>query len=452
MMGAPEYFRLAADQEALFNFVAGYPRVILNMACRVDIESEIDEEKAVEAMKLTVTRLPFCTIRLHEPEPEKFVQYYCDDEPEGFEIVDMSGASEEEIDAYILELAGSPLPNDYDDVQLYDFKLIRAPQGRHIVYFNGFHIIMDSVGLIYVITYFCKVYEALVNGTELPAPGIPVDKLIDQSWEYMASKRAKDDLEWWLGQFATEPHFSSMNPRPSPEYVEGKNYGKDLGEDNIFCESLPKRIPAEFVEKVNAEALKLGVSAQLYYMLALRTWLARNSGYTDVMFDTTGARRATLVQKNGGMTLAHQVQWRSDIPNDCVFRDALLKLNVNQRDIYKHIGILEDYLTPSFKRFGTPAGMRYAACVFTYQPYFNSEGLELKFKANHVNIGVTNTPLYLNMMPHDASGDIWADYIYSKGYLDPANLEAFHAFMLRFIENGIADPDKTIAEIAEMSL
>ena len=31
---------------------------------------------------------------------------------------------------------------------------------------------MDTYGVMYVITYFDKVYAALVNGAELPAPGV----------------------------------------------------------------------------------------------------------------------------------------------------------------------------------------------------------------------------------------------------------------------------------------
>lgn len=63
------------------------------------------------------------------------------------------------------------------------------------------------------------------------------------------------------------------------------------------------------------------------------------------------------------------------------------------------------------------------------------------------SIAFTPYPLYLNLMPHDASGKLWADYIYAVGYLKPENLKAFHAFMLAFIEKGIDAPDKTINEL-----
>ena len=452
-MSTPNYFRLSRDQVALLIHVERAPRALLNMPVRVDLESEIDEEKALEALRLTVTRLPFCKIRLHELEDGSFEQYYSEEEPSGIELVDMSDKTAEEVDAYILEKAGSPLPNDYNDVQLYEAKLIRTPGGKHTLYFNGYHLIMDSVGLITVIIYFDKVYNALVNGTELPAPGIGPEKHIEKSWEYYESKRWFKDIEWWNAQFATEPHFSSMNPRGSVEYIEGKNYGKAQTFDQLGGKSMPIRIAAETVQIINDAAMKNNMSPQIYFALALRTWLSKMSGSDDVCFDTTGARRSTHVEKECGMTVAHQVTWRSDISRDLSFTDALKQLDISLKDMYRHIGVeMPFYIKPLNEKFALPDGCTYKTVVFTYQPYFTADAVGLKFSANHVDTGFAFYPLYLNLMPHDDSGDLWADYLFSYDYLDEENLKHFHEFMLKFIMAGIQTPDKTIRELTEETI
>ncbi|MCR5042485.1 MAG: hypothetical protein K6C36_10365 [Clostridia bacterium] len=452
-MSEPSYFRLSSDQVALLVYVAGAPRALLNMPVRVDIEDEIDEEKILEALKLTVKRLPFCRIRMHEYEEEKFWQYYSDEEPTGIELVDMSDKSEEDVDEYLLDKAREPFPNNYNDEQLYDAKLIRRPGGKHTVFFNGYHMIMDSVGLITVITYFDKVYTALVNGTELPPEGIGPEKHIEKSWKYKESPKAQADIDWWRSVFSTEPHFTSMNPRPSVEYVEGKNYGLPLRMDQFLCDSLVIRIPAETVKKINDAALANNMSAQIYYALAVRTWLYLMSGSTDVCFDTTGARRSALFEKDCGMTMAHQIVWRSDIPGSSTFADALRKLDITQKDMYRHISVeLKDFLPWTNERYGFPEDAIFRSLVFTYQPYFNTDGVGLKFTANHVNTGYAFQPLYLNLMPHDDSGDLYADYLYSFTYLDGENLKRFHEFMIRFILAGIESPDSTIDELAAKSV
>ncbi|MBQ6066381.1 MAG: hypothetical protein IJK89_06130 [Clostridia bacterium] len=449
-MSEPNYFRLSSDQEALYTYVLGVPRPILNMPVRVDFEEPIDEEKALEAITLTVKRLPFCTLRLHEYEKDKFWQYYSDEEPAGFELLDFSDKTTEDIEKYLLKKARDPLPNNYNDVQLYDAKLIRRPDGLDTLFFNGYHMIMDSVGLIHVITYFFKVYEALVNGTELPAPGPGPEKHIEKSWHFLDSKRCQADVEWWKALFDTEPHFSSMNPRPSPEYVEGKNYGWPLRPDQFLCTSMPIRIPAETVNKINEAALANNMSPMIYYALALRTWLYKMSGSEDICFDTTASRRATLYDRECGMTLAHQLVWRSNIPGGDTFRDALRKLDITQKDLYRHTNALWDFWSTTNERYGFPKDAIFSRCVvFTYQPYFNSEGLNVKFNANHVNTGYAFQPLYLNLMPHDASGDLWADYLFSHNYLDTENLKRFHAFMMKFILAGIDDPDQTIDQLTD---
>ena len=147
-MSEPKYFRLSSDQIALYFYVYGAPRALLNMPTRVDFEEPVDEEKALEAIKLTVKRLPFCTLRMTEYEKDKFWQYYSDEEPAGIELVDFSDKTEEDVDKYLLKKARDPLPNNYNDVQLYDAKLLRRPGGKHTLFFNGYHMIMDSVGLI----------------------------------------------------------------------------------------------------------------------------------------------------------------------------------------------------------------------------------------------------------------------------------------------------------------
>ena len=449
-MSEPKYFRLSSDQEALYAYVLGAPRALLNMPTRVDFEEPIDEEKALEAMKLTVKRLPFCTLRLHEYEKDKFQQYYSDEEPAGFELVDFSDKTMEDVDKYLLKKARDPLPNNYNDVQLYDAKLIRRPDGLDTLFFNGYHLIMDSVGLIYVITYFFKVYKALVSGTELPAPGPGPEKHIEKSWQYQDSKRCQADIEWWKAQFDTEPHFSSMNPRPSPEYVEGKNYGWPLRPDQYLCTSMPMRIPAETVSRISEAAMANNMSPMIYYALALRTWLYKMSGSEDICFDTTASRRAALYDRECGMTLAHQLVWRSNIPGADPFKEALRKLDITQKDLYRHTNALWDFWSTTNERYGFPKDGIFSRCVvFTYQPYFNTDGLNIKFNANHVNTGYAFQPLYLNMMPHDASGDLWADYLYSHNYLDGENLKRFHAFMMKFILTGIENPEKTIDQLVD---
>lgn len=447
-MTEPKLFKLAADQVALVRHVRGAPRNVLNLPCRIDLESEINEETVVEAMCLAMKRLPYCRLRLREIGKDEFLQYYYDGEPEHMDIVDMTQSTDEEIDSYILGQAGALFENNCNDSQLFNFKLIRKSGGRYTIFYCGYHLIMDTCGLMYAILYFDKVYAALINKTELPPEAPGPEKYIEKSWEYVNGEKYKKDLEWWSTQFETEPHFSSMNPRPSNEYVDGKNYGLAQTFAQMRSESLPLKIPKELVLKINDTAVKKNISPMIFYALALRTWLANNSGSDDVTLGTTGARRSTNVYRNCGMTTAHLITWRSVIDGKTAFEDALFKLNVTQRDVFRHIGSdLSEYSAPVFEKYGCPANGIYRSLVFTYQPYFNIENTGLKFTARHVNVGFTPYPLYLNLMPHDASGELWADYIYAVGYLKPENLKAFHTFMLAFIEKGIDAPDKTINEL-----
>lgn len=53
-----KFFKLSADQAGLVRHVKGAPRNVLNLPCRIDLESEIDEKTVVDAMCIAMKRLP----------------------------------------------------------------------------------------------------------------------------------------------------------------------------------------------------------------------------------------------------------------------------------------------------------------------------------------------------------------------------------------------------------
>ena len=65
-MSEPVYHELCYQQQCYNKYFEGLPDQFLNLGVRFNIESEIDEEKMLEAVRLTVIRLPYMSARIHK--------------------------------------------------------------------------------------------------------------------------------------------------------------------------------------------------------------------------------------------------------------------------------------------------------------------------------------------------------------------------------------------------
>jgi len=443
------YIPLSSGQKGLMDYYGHLPTQFLNLVARIDLETEIDEDVALEAIRTAVKLLPYCCLRLHDDKEKGLVQYLSDEEPQGIELLDFTKKSESWVDDFCVEQAGTAFGNNARDVQLYSVKLLRVAGGKHIALFRVHHVIVDAYALMYMISYFDKCYAALSSGTELPPEGLDPIIDIEQSWKYDDSNRSKADIEWWKKNLGKELHFTSINGKGNPEFVKGQNYGRDLTMLQRRRKTITRQIPKELVDKVNASAIEYNVSPQIFYMLALRTYLSIVCDTDDVTIDCTVARRATLVAKKSGMTRANMVWMRSVISPKVSFAEGVRQLSDVQRETYRHADFLVTNMGQILKdtEYKAPAGMTYKTILMTYQPYFDIENAHFKFTAQQVTNGVASCPLYLNIMPLDASGSLWAYYQYAVGYTKPESLESFHKFMLKFVDGGIDNPEKTLEQL-----
>jgi len=448
-----KYLDLTVDQSGLCQLIGAVPMEVLNLCTAVNLLSPIEENKVTEALKLTVKRLSFMNVRLHKMQDGTVKQYFSEEEPEGIEMIDLSGEKEKKVGEYLHKLTVMSFPNQANDCPLYRLKLIKRPGGSYTLFFGIFHLIADAYALMYVVTYFDRVYAALKKNTELPPVNDDAEKLIEWSYAYYQSEKAKKDFAWWDSIYQTEPHFTSLNGKKGDEFVKGKQYGKCQNLTQFTCISNKQRVEAELVDRINQAAVKYGISSQIFYLLALRSYMGRVSGTDDVYMATTAARRATLLQKNGGMTFVHLVPFRSEIKESESFMNALKIANTIQNDAYRHAGAnIVEFEPLALQKFGTPANVQYRSVVFTYQPYFKAENVDIKFNAEYLSSGLATFPLYINLMPVDASGDLWADYLYAKGYIKPESIDRFHAFMLKFLKAGLNHPEAPVKDLIDQSI
>lgn len=447
-------YPLSKAQEGLVLLAKVFPSPnILYLLCRIDFESEVSEERLLEAIRLTGMRLPYCRIRLHDMEDGSTKQYVSEEAPDEVQIYDLRDRSEKELDDLILQWQEEPFPNEQRDVQLYRFRLIRLPGGRIALHFVVHHFIMDAYAMMHTIRYLDQVYSALCAGSELPPEGPLPWKLLDEENSYLGSAKEEKDGAWWRAQFETEPRFCSINGLGGPEFVEGKRCGRKQDLDQLRNGLVTRRIPAEMAERVNRAARERNLSPQVYYMLALRSYLAYTNKNDDVTVVLPVAMRSTRYQKNAGFSIAKSVLIRTQFPLTIPFAEALLRVAEVEDEAFRHAKYSSTNVTQYLQsRYDVAGDGTYDSVWLTYQPYFDMGSSKLRFTARLLPSGFIPTPLYIMIQPQDDSGDLYALYDYGLGYTKEESCVRFHAFLLRFLELGAAEPEQPLEDLIRRSL
>lgn len=450
-MGERQYYPLSREQQGLVMIAKVFPsQNILYLLSLMEFDSEIDEPRLLEAIRLTGERLPYLRVRLHETENGD-MQYVSEEAPDPVSVYDLRG--EGELERLLDEWQREEFPNGQRDVQLYRFRLLRLPNGKRALHFAVHHFIMDAFAMMNTVPYLDRVYSALVRGTALP-PEAPLPwKLLDEENAYFGSAAQKRDEAFWRAQFETEPRFCSPNGLGGEEFFEGRRCGRKQSFPQLHNDMVRYRIPADLVHRTDAAAAARHLSPQVFYMLALRSFLGRVNESEDVTVVMPVAMRSTLYQKQAGMSVAKTVPVRSVFSEALSFAEAAERLAAAENEIYRHARYeyydLKDWLFP---RYDVPEDGTYDSVWLTYQPYFDLDSSELRFKATFLTNSFVPIPLYLLIQPQDNSGDLYGVYSYALGYTRKESVERFHAFMLRFLENGINAPEKSLRELIDASL
>lgn len=426
---------------------------VANICSIIDLIDPIDENRMLQAIYLTMLRIPSNRVRIRRVNKQP-MQYFATDVPSGIDLEDLSELSDEQRKAKYEKWSTTPFPHGGMDTQLYRVKLVRRSGGLHSLYFCVSHVIFDAYSLMACLKYIEQIYCALGDDSPLPKEFPSPIPAYEADYEYHKGKRYQQDLAWWREQFdpKDEPKYTTIDGPDSKECIPNKNYGVTLRLWQTKGNQINLRIPKQLVDGVQAAATAQRVSAQCVYLLAVRSFLADICKSDDVTMMNTVARPATIVQKRAGGTMVNSVPFRTRISGETSFQDACMEMNRVQREIYRHGNVSSEELFEIIReQYHTPAMRSYYCVHTTFQPYFETAQNGLRFSGSRLSNGVATMPLYISIMPCDMSGDLWANYEYIVGFIKPENIHRLHAFMLAFLEQGLQQPTRSLKELSAAS-
>jgi len=423
------------------------PRGAHHIGLRIDITSEVDESCLRQALVLATYRIPSMNIRIKKNGKNDFTQYVSEENPLPVDFIDATGWSQEKVGQQLMKWCGMPFSNDLTGTQLYRMKLLRMDKS-YVIFVAVHHVLMDAYAIMSLITYIDKVYQSLVKQIALPLPMLTPELMIEKENQYHGSKRYEADKKWFEEMYRSPLDFRPLIPESglSLKVRTANPITSKGGMLNLL-------IPKAMVEHINDMAAKYQVSPGVFYMLAIRSYLAHSGGNDDVVFIVIMSRRATILQKKSGCSIANALPFRNSINSDESFEKAIPMLSELLHEIYRHSNFSCE---EAFAMLGQAAnsGNITAAdpIAVTYQPYFDMNETSMNFTMQRVFSGKAQSRFYLSVMPCDSTGNFYGNYEFLLDAYSYQDIQNFHNFMLKFLEKGLEHPEMTVRELTDLSL
>ena len=450
-----KYYPLSSAQYALIglaNLVNDLNATAL--IAHVDFRSDINDDVMIRAIQETYRRLPYCRVRIHRDEEGSLSQYLSDEPAPAVPVEYLTSEQEKHQDEIFRKWNLEYMPDGFFETCLTNMRLIHYEDGHKGLYYCIQHIIMDGYAGIYTLEYVSRVYIAMMEGKELPAPGpLPWDLVLDDM-AYVGSEEYNKKLAKFVDKhYVTEPQFTSINGLGSHEFFPGKRYGEAQHDDQFFAKVIRHPMDKAFTDRIDEAAAKSHLSPQIYFLLAIRSYLAAVSDSDDVMVNCLISRRSTKYQKAAGMTLANSHWVRTIYPDTVSFSEALSRVYDVQSDCYRNARLKrDDVVRLVHERFNTPPEGCYGSVWLTYFPKKELPLDTLNLDVDYVSQGFIPIPLYVMILPDSTRGTMSATYWHAYNYIQPESIEKLHAFTLKFLTKGIENPDKSIKELVNECL
>lgn len=433
-----EYYDLTPSQNLMYYTLKVVPKKnIVNIGAAVWFQEDMDYQILKEAIYKAIWRMDALRLRLKNVDG-KIKQYVSQEEPKEVKIQDYSELSKEKIDEILEKWTG--IPFKYDDTELYDITIVKAPENLTALYIKVNHVIMDAWGLTVYAKDVINVYLAMKNKEQLPEPPVPFISLIKKDLEYMSSKKREKDFEFFKSKYSDLPQFAS---------IEKKCVGKKFRPFSLRFKAKQKIISLDkdSVSKINKYCKENRVSQLVLFILSSQLYFYKLNNTDKSMINESLARRSSMDSKKAGGMMVNTLQLKVECPYDLSFKEACEKLSQEQLSLFRH-GDFPYQISSSYllEKSGVKSGMLTDFNI-TYQPAKIFTDDRIKAKIQSYCNGSTAMTVYLTIMDTLDSGVLDFVFEYRASVVNEEIIDEIYRVMTKSLEIGIQCPDKTIGEI-----
>jgi hypothetical protein len=451
-----EYYELShALMELFWQQKMTIHKQVNNLCTSLLADTELDSDILAKAVGIAVERNDSFRVRISKVE-KKMKMYFVEHEDPDLGYLDFRGKTKEAMEKKLSKIARKSITRW--GKQMSKIYLMHSYDGKCGIYFVVSHMIMDFWAISLFYKDVLAVYDALINGTEMPKPLASYEQLYKKEFNYKSSEAYKRDSEFWEKYLCTEePIYNHVSGPGKLEKMRRKRKNPNLRYGSIIslftkANNVMKLVPRSLVEKMEAYCAEKKVTMQSLVLLAYRSFLSKvNNREKNISYYSVVALRSTLEEKNSGGTRAGALPFNTIMDEDVTFGKACELISGKQSEIYRHGKMPTLELVRMWKRvFNIPMTASYVSSFVTCQPIKMITPSGMKIETKWYGNGAAPLSLYLVVMDGDGTGALKFYYEYRPHEVTLETVEKLHSYMVRFLEAGVANEEITIGELLDI--
>ena len=451
------YYDLIPSQNSMYYmFKFSLHKNVMQIPSSITTDTTLNIDMLKRAMRIELDRNDSLRLRFQK-NGDTIKQYFLPSVPMK-EIPVVTFSSKEEEEAYLSADAQKSVR--FLRGETYRMVIYTNCEGHTGIYFNVSHIIMDAIGIGVFYADLFAVYDALMNGRELPPPLARYEDAIKDDLAYLKNeKKYQKDKQFFIDYWSNhgKPFYAGVHG-PDLLLKQRKKYNDpelrvpdayDLIHDK--CDIMRLHVEKDEAQKIFNFCRETNNAPENVLLLGLRTHCsAINFRTDDTLQIVMCSRRATLMTKHMSGCLAQPLQLHTVISEDKTFREALsIMFNVRAQlyrraDFpYMHARKLQmDIL--NYRNSQGPSCMMFSWLPLAF-PEFN--GIHFTFRSH--NPGRYIMPMYVFAVPTLEDGGMDMYYLYRTSYITKEHIAALHQNAMKVILAGIDDPSVTVGQLLD---
>lgn len=436
-----KYYDLTLSQNLMLVAVKySWKKAIVNIGTSMWFDEEIDRDILEETIYTTIDRIDSLRIRLKKINKE-FKQYFTEEQAKKIKQLDFSDMSFEEIGNKFELWTRTPMK--YDDSDMYEFIIIKAPENKTILYIKVNHIVMDAWGLTVLAKDLIEVYCALRDKKELPDMPTQFMPIIEKELIYNDSERFRKDFEYWKEYYKSKPNYAS---------ISRKDIGKPYRKVSIFRCKSNRRIYTLAKKKtdiIKKFCLENNVSLQILLLIGIRCYLAILNKKEEIGVINVVARRSSSDTKKAGGMMINILPFMMNCLDNTTFIEACREISSNLFTFFRHSDFPYENVMTYIKKTHFQGNMlaNFIDVTLTFQAGKINTKEDLNFHLKYHSNDANGTGIYLTVMDISNLGTLDFVFDYNVAFVSKKMVSQFYYQILKTIEFGINSPNITLKEI-----
>lgn len=460
--GYTVYPLTAAQKFHFFYMDACENKAVVNIGTSLTIETELDFDILRECIIEEYNRSEAMRIQFAKDKDGTWYQYVIDKAEPKVPFVDFSDGTMEEAEQAMRKWTGIPMKRQ--DCLMSKITMIKMPDGYSGVYLLSDHMIMDAQSLICFLRDIIEIYSHRVyDAVPYPKEMASYIEQIKKDLAYEAGSRARERDEAFFRKLieAGEPIYNGIDGTKKLELARKKSGNPNQRTAVNVSDSVESDLTIFHLEEEPTSRLmnfchKEHFSLTCLLLLGLRTYFQKENGHDDVSINTAIARRATLKEKRCGGTRIHSFPFRTVIPKERTFMEALREIRDLQNEIFRHANYDPvAYFAYRGKYYKTQPGQTYEPMSLTYQPMtLKEQNLEklgdIHYKTKWYPNGATTQAMYLTVMHRPEDNGLDFNFEHQVKAVSEGQLEYLYYYLCKIMFKGVENPNLPLGDIMKL--